>query len=437
MSASSTVMSATKGPVAAPLRKSASWGAARAVVQLVCSFVSIKFTAVYLGPAGLALVAQFNNFISLCLGLVRNGLETAATRLAAEHGADEDGRRRLLGTAAKVGLGLGLATAFVVAVASPWLASWLLVDRGYAWVFVLGALSAVAAIFNGLLLSALSSRGEVGRVVLSHILTTILGLVMFAPACVYWGVTGGLLASALVFMASLAVTLVLVRRSTTVNLRDFVGRFDRGEARRIAGFYPMLVVNAVTTPLSLILIRQHVTTSLSLDAAGIWQAALRISDVYLLVVTSIVTTQFMARLGATIKQPERFRAEVLRTLSLAVGATAAFAIGIFLLREWVVRLIFSAAFVPVVDILAWQMVGDVFKMAGITMGFVLVALVRSRWYISILLAAPTTFVLVSQLLVAHMGVQGVTTAHAIAGVAHCALGMVALRDVLFRGRSTP
>jgi PST family polysaccharide transporter len=397
---------------------------------LVCSFVSIKFTAVYLGPTGLALIAQFGNFMTLCESIVTGGLNTAINRLGSEHDVDELRRRALLGTAARMGLGLGLLIGVAIIAASPWLASWLLLDRRFTWVFVLGGFALLAAIFNGLLLSALASRGEVGRVVLSGILTTTVGLAIFAPSCVYWGVTGGLAASALTFIGSVIMTFMLARGANSLNLRHFLGRFDRHEARRIAGFYPMLIVNAVTTPLSLILIRQHVTSSLSLEAAGIWQAAIRISDVYLLVVTSIITTQFMARLGAAAKHPERLRAEVRRTMSLAVGATAIFALGIFLLRDVLVRLIFSPAFLPVVDIMPMQLVGDVLKMAGFTLGFVLVALVRSRWYVAIQLAVPLVFVLSARMLAGPMGVQGVTTAHAIAGLTYCTLALLAARDVI-------
>ena len=56
-------------------RKAFRLGALQALVRLVCSFASVKLTAVYLGPAGLALIAQFNNFMSLCQGVIVTGLD--------------------------------------------------------------------------------------------------------------------------------------------------------------------------------------------------------------------------------------------------------------------------------------------------------------------------------------------------------------------------
>jgi PST family polysaccharide transporter len=424
-------MSASHGSAMGLRRKAFTLGAARALVNLLCSFVSIKFTAVYLGPSGLALIAQFNNFMSLCQGIVVSGLATATTRLSSEYGADLNRRRALLGTVGKVGLCLGPPVALAVIVASPWLASWLLKDVDYAWVFVLGAIGILAAILNAVLLSALSARGEITRVVGSNMLATVIGVLVFAPAAVRWGLTGGLYASSAIYLLSLLVTLVLISRSSLIRLRDFIGRFDRVEGRRIAAFYPMLIFHAVTAPLSLILIREHVASTLGLESAGLWQACWRLSETYLMVVMSSVTTQFMARLGEVSNFPDRLRAEVLRTLGAAVGITSVFALGIFLLRDWIVKIVFSSAFLPVADLMPIQLFGDVLKMGGWTLGFVLVATLRVRWYITIAVVCPVVFIALARILGVMQGVQGVTTAYVIAGLVQCILSVIALRHLLF------
>src|ERR1700712_2425177 len=90
---------------ASSLRKSISLGAMRAMVRLVCGFASVKLTAVYLGPSGLALIAQFNNFMALCQSVVVTGLETAGARLTAEYIDDRPRRGALLHTLGKLAVG--------------------------------------------------------------------------------------------------------------------------------------------------------------------------------------------------------------------------------------------------------------------------------------------------------------------------------------------
>jgi len=78
-----------------------------------------------------------------------------------------------------------------------------------------------------------------------------------------------------------------------------------------------------------------------------------------------------------------------------------------------------------------QLVGDVLKMTGWTLGFVLVATVRSRWYIAIELVVPLVFIVMARVLGASMGVSGVTTAYVVAGAVQCTMAFIALRDVIF------
>jgi len=424
-------MSRSSGSARPTRGLTSSLGAARALVRLACSFISVKLTAVYLGPTGLALIAQFNNFMTLCQSIVISGLETAVARLAAEYNDDHERRNRLLRTAATVGVGLGVPTALAVVVASPLLASWLLQEEAYSWVFVVGAFSILAAIANAVLMAAFSARGDILRVVASNILATIVGVIVFAPASVHWGVAGGLYASSGIYVISLLISLVVLYGSPLIKYKEFVGKFDLAEGKRIASFYPMLIVHSVTAPLSLILIRSHVASVLSLESAGWWQACWRLSETYLMVVMLSVTTQYMVRLGEAANSPRRLRSEMGKTLLLAAGGTCVLAAAIFLLRTLIVRMLFSSAFLPVADYMGLQLIGDVLKMIGIIMGYVLVATVRSRWYIAIEIIVPGIFIGMVHVLGGQLGVNGVTTAYVISGAAHCLLSLVALRDLVF------
>src|SRR5258708_24226178 len=57
------------------------WAGIHSLLGLVLSFVTIKFTAAYLGPSRIALVAQLGNFISICHGILGGGIGTATSRL--------------------------------------------------------------------------------------------------------------------------------------------------------------------------------------------------------------------------------------------------------------------------------------------------------------------------------------------------------------------
>lgn len=413
-------------------------GGSMAAVRMACSFISIKVTAVFLGPAGLALVAQFSNFVSLFQSMLGQGLVTGLVRLSAEYGDDPARRRRVSATALRMGLALVLVLGVVLAVAAPAIAEWLLTSREHQLLIAVAGVAVAAAMLTDLLYGALGVSKEIGLIGSATIAATVLGLLIFAPASAQWGVQGGLWGSFAVLLVSAGLTVAVVRwRSRGVALSDFIGPFDRTECLRLLGFYPMLIINGVLPPLVLIMVRDTLTSAMSLDAAGLWQATWRLSEAYQAAIVSSITLYFMPSMGERVRQPAALRRQILRTLLAATGATAVLALAILLLREPIVRIVFSPRFHTVSELLPLQLLGDVLKMGGWILAMALVAVLRTRWFIAITVLAALAFVGLAKGLVPGLGIPGVLWAYVGTGLLQCTLGAVALRDILWPRHEEP
>jgi len=249
------------------------WGGGMAVVRMACSFISIKVTAVTLGPAGLTLVAQFSNFVTLFQSMLGQGVVTGVICLDAEYSDDAERRRRVRSTAARMVFALAVIFGLVVAVFAGPLSEWLLKDSSHKAVIAVAGLAVAAAMIVDLLGGTLSAAKEIGLVGTATIVSTVLGLAIFAPCAYAWGIQGALWASFTVLIASALVSVAFVgRRSRGVKLADFFGPFDRIECRKLLGFYPMLLINGALAPLTLILVRDGLVAHVGLDATGLRQA---------------------------------------------------------------------------------------------------------------------------------------------------------------------
>ena len=407
------------------------WGGSIAAVRLVCSFISIKITAVILGPSGLALVAQFANFLSMLQSMLGQALVTGTTRLASEHADDPAHRHRVYATALWMALGLAVVLAVVLALASPWISGWLLTSLQYQWMVAVAGLAVGAAVLGDLLNGALSVAKEYGLIGHASIMTTVMGLLIFASSTLAWGLTGALWASFTVLLLAASVSAVVVhRRSRAVKLRDFIGAFDPGAARRLASFYPMLLVNGMLPPLVLILVRDTLASEYSLEMAGLWQATWRLSEVSQAAIIASITLYFMPTMGERANDAPALRRHILRSVLAATGATATLGLGIYLLRSPIVHTVFSASFEPVVHLLPLQLVGDVLKMGGWIFSMALVASMRTAAFITNQVVASLVFLLLTRLLVPAQGVDGVLWAYICTGAVQIALGAIALRDIL-------
>ncbi len=407
-------------------------GGMHSLLGLVLSFITIKFTAVYLGPSGIALVAQLGNFISICQGILGGGIGTATGRLSPEFGHDSAGRKRFLATAWRLASLFAVASIVVIAAGSGPLARWLLTSDEYRTAMMLAGVAVGCLVLNTVIISAINAAGEMGRVVACYAITSLVAFAVYVPASVVWGIPGGLIGFAISQSVCLPVSLTMLRWSSSVALEDFRGRFDRTQAQRILGFVPMLIAHSTMSSLGLILIRDMVASHLGLVTAGLWQATWRVSEIYLGVVMASLSLYFLPRLGEVVGT-RALREEIVRTFARVVGITAVVALTIFLLRDWVVRMVFTEEFLPVRDLMPFQLLGDVLRMAAWTLGFVLVALVRSRWYIALEILIPAIYFGGALFLVPEFGARGVTWAYCLAGAAHFCVSVFALRDVLIQG----
>ncbi len=407
------------------------WGGSMAGVRMVCSFISIKVTAVYLGPSGLALVAQFSNFVSLFQSMLGQGLMTGIVRLSAEYADDAPRRRRVYATALRMGLAFASLFALLLFASAPYVSAWLLTDRKYEWLMAVAGLAVAAAMVTDLFQGALGVTKEIGLIGTGTIVSTVLGLLIFAPSCYLWGVTGGLWASFVVLVLSALVTTgILHIGSRGVHLSDFIGPFDRHECKRLLGFYPMLLINGVLAPLTLIVVRDTLVSLVGLEHAGLWQATWRLSEAYQAAIISSTGLYFMPSMGERMADMAALRLQMLRTLAVATGATAGLALVIFLLRDVIVHTVFSPQFHLVSSLMPMQLVGDVLKMAAWILAMSLVALMRTRLFIAITVMSALSFAGLTKALVPTMGVEGVLWAYVCTGVLQVTMGLLALRDIL-------
>jgi PST family polysaccharide transporter len=394
------------------LKKALSWGMAQTVTRMALSFLSIKITAVYLGPAGLALVGQFGNFFSLAQAAVGSAISTGVMNLTAQ--AEQRERQvAIWGTALRMALLVGGVMALaVIALAWP-LAQWLLKDPAYWPAIVLGAFSIPLAMAGVAMTGAINGIKRIDLLGIIGIAAALIGALIFIPLCYAWGVRGGLTAYALSTCCTVVVGLLVVARTPGLALADFRPRWDGPIARQLVAFFPMLLVHAVAEPIAPLLMRDALVVQLGATSAGYWQAGLRLSDMYTLVLTTAVTMYLMPHL-ASIKGEREFGRELARTVLKVSGLTAAGALAVYLLRDLVIAIVFTKEFLPVGGLLDYLFVGNVLKMAAWPLRMALVIKLRAKWYILVEIAVAVAQIGLTYLWLPPLGVRGATAAYAAA-----------------------
>lgn len=417
------------------LRAALYWGGIQSVLRLVLSFVSIKITAVYLGAPGLALVGQLSNFLGLVQGGVGNAIQTGVVKLTAESDGDPNRQARIWHSALKLAFVLGILMGVVTMIMAMPISVWLFDTHEYWPVIVLAGPCLVLGILGAVLSGVLNGLKRMQDLSISQMFAIAIGAMSFIPLAWVFGVWGGLAGTALAVAGAFVAVLPSVKRISVFRQLDWRGHWDPGLVKEIARFYPALLANAAVAPFALILVRNVLAGGVGLHEAGFWQAAWRVSDMYTLVLTTALSLYLMPHLSSC-RTDEEFSRELFAITGKVAVLTAVAAAGLYLLRDVVVSVVFTREFEPVRDLMGWQLVGDVFRMATWPLRMALVIKHRTVWYIVAESATPLMHAAFTHMLLNQFGTNAATLGYALSCAITVAILLVALADYLNIHRSS-
>ena len=348
------------------------------LVNVAVGLVRNKIAALILGPAGIGLVGIFHNLMQTGAALAAFGIGNVGTRQLAEAGDDEHARvvaRRALGIAAAV---LAVTGGVLLFLARRPVAE--LVLGREDWADTVGWLAAGMALLVGTvaqngLLTGLRRVGDLARV---SILSAILGTLAGVAALLVWR-ERALLAFVLVSpLATFLVGAYFVRRLPRASvprppLRELVPQW-----RTLARLGLAFTIGSLVGTAGQLAVRSLVGRQLGAESLGQFQAAWTISMNYIGFILMAMAADYYPRLTAAMRD----RAEAARTVNhqaeVALLLAGPVLVGTVAFAPWIVQLLYSPEFMPAAALLRWQIAGDLLKIAGWPLGFILLAAGRGH-----------------------------------------------------------
>ncbi|MGI4759345.1 MAG: hypothetical protein ACRYF0_01470 [Janthinobacterium lividum] len=365
-----------------------------------------KLMALYGGPGGLTQLAQFQNLMALFGAMPTDGVQLGATTYLAPLRPGEPRHRLWLGTATwLVALLIGVAGLLLLVFGGP---AW---PAGRALVFT-GAMLLVTE--QALLSVALLAAGQRGAYV---VLTTVLSALGAAAVAGLLALEQPLGRVLLGYVVGQALTCGLALRlaSKAGLLQNWAGW---GWPRRVAlrglsRFVLIALGNLLVGRAVDYVVRAYLINHFAPSATDLWQAVVKLSDNYTLVVIAVLNTVFYPRLAALAAAPAEQRRYVgtvagLLALVLAIGLGLLYA-----LRQPLLTLLFAPRLAAAAPFMAPQLLGDWGKFLSWVFQYTL--LVRGRVLPYLAMQAGCVLLYTSLLvnILPRLGLPGMVVAHAV------------------------
>jgi O-antigen/teichoic acid export membrane protein len=356
------------------LRSSSIIGGA-SFLNIAIGILRTKILAVLLGPVGVGLTSLYSGLMLTAATFGTMGIGTIGTRQIADAASRNDARALSIARRAMFWgtMLLGAAGALVVWSLRGLLAVHVLGGAQHStavgWLS-LGVAFSVAGASQAALIQGMRRIGDLAKLsVYGALFNTVLGIALLWR----WRIAG-LVAYVLIGpIVSFALGHLYVSRLPKSDAGIVTPHEIATEWRTLLRLGLAFVGAELVGALIQLWIRVDVGKVLGTESLGHYQAAWTISTQYIGFILGAMAADYYPRLTGTIHDHKAACRLVNEQTEIAILLSAPVFIAMMALAPWVIRLLYTAGFAPAVEVLRWQVLGDILKVASWPLAFVILA----------------------------------------------------------------
>ncbi|MCL8009155.1 O-antigen translocase [Gelidibacter japonicus] len=413
------------------LFKVANLNTATIITKIVAGILTSKAIAIFIGVEGMALIGNLRNFLGAIHSFSILGVYNGLVKSISEVKNDVLKLSQTLSTAYYLGFFSTLLIAFLSYYNAESINDFLFATHyNYAYIIKIMALALPFYALNMFSFAIMNGFSKYKILLIINIIGQILGLSITLILIYQYNIDGAMIAAVIAPSLIFLITFIgfVNQRSLVSSVR--ISNVTLGVLKKFAPFATMALVTAIAIPMVSIVIRNYIIDEVGIKEAGHWEAMQRISDYYLMFINSLMTLYFLPRFSE-IESKKEFRMEVFNFYKTAMPIFGMGLVIIYLLRSFLVPLMFSEAFKPTEDLFLWQLLGDFVKVLSIVIAYQFIAKKMFTHFIIIEVFLVIIMYLSSVYLIDIFGVKGAVMGHFVSYLMHYGIILLIFGSSLF------
>lgn len=382
------------------------------VIRMGCYFIIGKITAIFLGPAGFAVVGQFQNFVQFSLNFSGISLGHGIIKFVSEHRNNEEQKGMILSTAFIISLVNSFFIGFLLFIFRDYIALKILKNSQYSIIIAIFALTFIFNVLNGIFLLIMNGEQDIKRLTSCNIASNISALLLTIYFVTKYQVFGGLLVITLNPVLMFFVSIFFVVKSRWFKIKNFLYKPSKIWLMTLFRYALMTFTGALLFPIVQLVLRGYIIHTLSWQEAGYWEAITKISDAYLAVITSTLSVYYFPKLSE-LKSTVLIKKEILQGYKIIFPVAVIIALFVFIFKKNIIHILFSKEFLPMIILFKYQLLGDVLKIGSWLISILMIVKGMVRSFILTEIGFASSYILMSMLFMHYYGLIGITIAFAI------------------------
>ena len=399
-------------------------------IKIGSGFVAAKVIAMITGPAGVALLGQFMSFLTIVLTIANGAISNGVVKYTAEYEYDEGHLKVIFSTALRISVYSALLCGAFIGLFASFFSEWILYTEEYVNVFRSLGLTLVFFSVNTLIISILNGKKEIRTYTYVNTAGALFSLALTIVFVFFFKIQGALYALVVGQTLSFLLSIFFIRKAKWFSFEYFTQRFDGLFAKKLAGYGLIALVSALTIPVSQIILRDIIIDQLGIASAGYWQGMMRVSDGYLLMITTSINIYYLPKLSS-LKADAEIRNEIRYGFKIIIPFTIGGCIVIYFLRFFIIKTLYTPEFLEMEGLFLFQLLGDVMKVASLMLGYLLIAksMIKTAMFTETLFAV--LWVVLGYLFISYFGLEGISIAFFINYVIYFLMMVFLFRKIFF------
>lgn len=385
-------------------------------ITIVVGIIGTKIIANLIGPSGLGVLGIFQGFIGVASTFIGCGLSRSAIREMASSPNIEN--KSIISESLLFGLILlGFFGAILAWCMRARFAQIMFGGDQYEYQVGLLGVGIFFAVVAGLPDAILQGMRRIGDIARLNVMSSIISASVAVIVLYLLKERGIVLVAISAPMVYLLFALYFANNLKKLSKLNEYKALQNQFVKLLGVGMPLMVATMIALGGQLA-VRTYIVGNLGEAIGGYYQAAWTISMAYIGLLIGVMATDYFPRLTEVINKHEFARSIVDEQLEIVLLLSGPLLVCVVFAAPWIIPILYTEEFAPAAEILRWQALGDIFKVASFPIGFILAA--AGRTVLTLIVETSWTALYVASVFfgVQHFGIAALGISFFIAYLIH-------------------
>ncbi|MEO8534039.1 MAG: oligosaccharide flippase family protein [Flavobacterium sp.] len=351
-------------------------------LTIIISIVRTKLIAVFIGPAGMGIIALLNSTLGIISSVSGLGIETSAVKNISENYKNEDLKTvsKMIHIVKRIIFFTGLSGMLLTIIFSKALSIITFGNSSQMYSFVFLAITVLFKQLSSGQLAILQGLRQLRFLAKANLNGNLFGLFFSVPLYVFLEIDAIiptiLISSLMALICSFYYSDKIKTEKEEITKNTFL---NEGKSIVKLGF--MLTISSVLTLLSTYLIQIYIGKNGGLEQVGFYNAGFTLLNSYVGIIFTVMSTDYFPKLASINSDNKKVRSSVIQQAFISILIITPIIILFLTFIPILVKVIYTPKFNEIIPMVCFGILGMLFRAVSWSMGFILIAKGDSKVFV--------------------------------------------------------